>query len=233
MSAPKKQSPKRRIYEEFARIGSALSSAGRLELLEVLAQGERTVEVLAREAGMSVANASHHLAALRAASLVEARKVGLYVHYRLAGEDVDALLRLLRLVGERHLAEVGDIVTRFFSSRDALEPVCQEELVARARAGTVLVLDVRPREEFEAGHIPGALSVPLAKLEAQVAKLPRHREIVAYCRGPYCVLAFRAVEVLRARGRNARRLEGGLPEWRAAGLPVAVPHEGPRREARI
>jgi rhodanese-related sulfurtransferase/DNA-binding transcriptional ArsR family regulator len=225
MPSPRKQSPKRRLFEEFARIGSALSSAGRLELLEILAQGERTVEVLAGETAMSVANASHHLNALREARLVETRKEGLYVHYRLAGDDVDELLRLIRRVGERHLAEVGDVVKRYFTSRDDLEPVGRDELLKRAQAGTALVLDVRPRDEFRAGHIPGALSVPIEELEAQLAKLPRRLEVVAYCRGPYCLLAFRAVELLRAHGRKARRLEGGLPEWRAAGLPVEVHQE--------
>lgn len=214
--------PKRRLYEQFARLGSALSSAGRLELLEILAQGERTVEVLARESGMSVANTSHHLNFLREVGLVEARKAGLHVHYRLAGEDVDDLLRLLLRVGERHLDEVSDVVKRYFTSRDELEPVSRNELLDRVRSGTVVVLDVRPREEFRAGHIPSALSVPISELETKIAKLPRRQEVVAYCRGPYCVLAFRAVELLRARGRKARRLDGGLPEWRAAGLAIEV-----------
>ena len=211
---------KRRIYEQLARIGKAVSSPSRLELLEVLAQGEHTVEALAKEAGLSTANASHHLQFLREARLVEARKEGLYVHYRLAGDDVDALARLIRTIGERHLAEVEGLVKRYFTSRDALEPVSRMELVDRARAGTVLVLDVRPASEYRAGHVPGAISIPLAELEDRLGALPRGKEIVAYCRGPYCVLAFRAVEILRDRGRAARRLEEGLPEWRAAGLPI-------------
>lgn len=217
--------PKRRLYEQFARIGAALSSAGRLELLEVLAQGERTVEALARETGLSMANASHHLNALRDAGLVRARKAGLYVHYRLSGPEVDALLRLLRGVGERHLEEVSTVVEKYFTARDELEPVSGRELLARAREGTVLVLDVRPRVEFEAGHIPGALSVPLDELADRLGELPRGQEVVAYCRSAYCVLAFKAVELLRARGRKARRLEGGLPEWRAAGLEVETMRE--------
>ncbi len=217
--------PKRRLYEQFARLGAALSSAGRLELLEVLAQGERTVEVLARETDMSVANTSHHLNALRDAGLVQARKVGLYVHYRLSGADVDELLRLLRGVGQRHLDEVGAVVEKYFTARDELEPVTGTELLARAREGAVLVLDVRPREEFEAGHIPGALSVPVAELADRLGELPRHQEVVAYCRSAYCVLAYKAVELLRARGRKARRLDGGLPEWRAAGFEVETKKE--------
>lgn len=212
--------PKRRLYEQFARIGAALSSAGRLELLEVLAQGERTVEVLARESGMSVANTSHHLNALREAGLVQARKAGLYVHYRLSGSDVDQLLRLLRGVGQRHLDEVAAVVDKYFTARDELEPVSEQELFARAREGTVVVLDVRPRAEFEAGHIPGAISVPVEELAERLHELPRSQEVVAYCRSAYCVLAYQAVELLRARGRKARRLSGGLPEWRAAGFEV-------------
>ncbi len=211
---------KRRLYEEFARLGHALSSAGRLELLEVLAQGERTVEVLARESGMSVANTSHHLNALRAVGLVEARKEGLYVHYRLAGDDVDALLRLLRQVGERHVEAVGAVVKKYFASRDELEPVGRRELLTRAREGSVLVLDVRPRAEFLAGHIPGSVSVPVEELASRIDELPRDQEVVAYCRSAYCVLGYRAVEELRKSGRKARRLAGGLPEWRADGFNV-------------
>lgn len=212
--------PKRQLYEQFSRIGKAVSSPSRLELLEILAQGERPVEALAKATSLSVANASHHLQVLREARLVEARKKGLFVFYRLAGDDVDELARLIRTLGERHLAEVDGIVKRYFTSRDGLEPVKREELLSRARAGTVLVLDVRPSEEYRAGHIPGAVSVPVEEIDRRIRDLPPDKEIVAYCRGPYCVLAFRAVELLRARGRTARRLEGGLPEWRAAGLPV-------------
>jgi rhodanese-related sulfurtransferase/DNA-binding transcriptional ArsR family regulator len=200
----------------------AVASPSRLELLELLAQGERTVEVLADEAGLSVANASHHLRFLRQARLVEARKDGLYVHYRLTDAELYGLVLLLRGLAERHLEEVDRLVTEFFTARDRLEPVPREELLARSRAGAVIVIDVRPSGEFRAGHIPGALSVPLERLEQQIAALPPGREVVAYCRGPYCVLAFEAVERLRRRGRRARRLEDGFPEWRAAGLPVAM-----------
>ncbi len=212
--------PKRRLYEQFAKIGKALSSPSRLELMEILAQGERTVETLAKEASLSIANASHHLQVLREACLVDARKDGLFVHCRLAGDDVDELARLVRTLGERRLAEVDDIVRKYFTSPLGLEPVKREELLERARTGTVLVLDVRPTEEYRAGHLPGAVSIPLAELTRRVDELPRDKEIVAYCRGPYCVLAFRAVEILRARRHKAQRLEEGFPEWRASGLPI-------------
>jgi rhodanese-related sulfurtransferase len=218
--------PKYQLYSELTRIAKALSSPSRLELIELLAQGERTVEALAHGAGLSLANASHHLQVLREARLVEARKQGLYVHYRLAGSDVFGLTRTLRSVGERRLAEVNRILETYFRARDALEPVGRRELLKRAEAGTVVVLDVRPPEEYRAGHIPGAISVPAGQLGARLTGLPRGKEIVAYCRGPYCVLAFDAVKVLRAHGRRARRLEDGFPEWRAAGLPVATGSEG-------
>lgn len=211
---------KDRIYEQFSRIGKALASPKRLEIIEVLAQGERAVEALARETAQPVANASHHLQALREARLVEARKEGLHVFYRLADPDVFELGRLIRSVAEKRLAEIDRIVRHYFTSRDELEPVSREELIDRARAGTVIVLDVRPPEEFRAGHIPGAKSLPLAELPDRLAELPPDAEVVAYCRGPYCVMALDAVRLLRARGRKARRLVEGFPEWRAAGLPV-------------
>ncbi len=211
---------KDRLYEQFARIGKAVASPRRLELLEILAQGERTVEALASETALSVANASHHLQALREARLVEARKDGLYVYYRLADPDVFELSRMIRVLAERRLAEVDRIVRTYLADRDQLEPIGRQELLERAQAGTVLVLDVRPFDEYRAGHVPGALSVPVDQLERRLRELPPDKEIVAYCRGPYCVLAFRAVEILRARGRAARRLVEGFPEWRAAGLPV-------------
>ena len=220
---------KHQLYSELTRIAKALSSPGRLGLLEILAQGERTVEALARGADLSVANASHHLQILHRARLVEARKEGLYVHYRLAGPDVFGLTRTLRGIGERRLEEVDWILESYLRSRDALEPVSRRELAKRAKDGTVIVLDVRPSEEYRAGHIPGAISVPVAQLGARLARLPRGREIVAYCRGPYCVMAFDAVKVLRAHGRRARRLEDGFPEWRAARLPVAT---GMEREGK-
>jgi len=213
---------KDRLYRQFARIGKAVASSRRLELLEILAQGERTVEKLARETDLSVANASHHLPVLREARLVEARKSGLYVFYRLADPTVYDLSQLIRQLAERHLAEVSRIVETYLTARDELEPVGREDLLERARTGAVLVLDVRPSEEYRAGHIPGAVSVPVEDLEDRISELPSGKELVAYCRGPYCVLAFRAVEILRARGLQARRLADGFPEWRAAGLPISV-----------
>ncbi len=210
-----------RLYSELTRIAKALSSATRLELIELLAQGERTVEALARAAGIPMANASHHLQVLRESRLVEARREGLYVHYRLAGPDVFEIARMLRSIGEQRLAEVDRIVKTFVAARDELEPIGRCELLKRAEEGTAIVLDVRPLEEYQAGHILGALSVPLEQLEARLADLPRSTEIVAYCRGPYCVMSFEAVKLLRAHGRKARRLEEGFPEWRANGLPVA------------
>ena len=213
---------KDRLYRQFARIGKAVASSRRLELLEILAQGERTVEKLARETDLSVANASHHLHVLREARLVEARKSGLYVFYRLADPTVYDLSQLIRQLAERHLAEVSRIVETYLTARDELEPVGREDLLERARTGAVLVLDVRPSEEYRAGHIPGVVSVPVEDLEDRISELPSGKELVAYCRGPYCVLAFRAVEILRARGLQARRLADGFPEWRAAGLPISV-----------
>ena len=180
------------------------------------------MEKLARETDLSVANASHHLHVLREARLVEARKSGLYVFYRLADPTVYDLSQLIRQLAERHLAEVSRIVETYLTARDELEPVGREDLLERARTGAVLVLDVRPSEEYRAGHIPGAVSVPVEDLEDRISELPSGKELVAYCRGPYCVLAFRAVEILRARGLQARRLADGFPEWRAAGLPISV-----------
>jgi len=211
---------KQRLYQQLSRIGKAAASGRRLELLEILAQGERTVEKLARAAGLSVANASHHLQVLRQARLAEARKDGLYVYYRLTDPAVYDLTRLIRALAERHLEEVGRIVETYLTARDRLEPIGRKELLARTRAGTAVILDVRPADEYRAGHVPGAVSIPVDELERRAGELPRGKEIVAYCRGPYCVLAYRAVEMLRARGRRARRLEEGFPEWRAAGLPV-------------
>lgn len=213
---------KKRLYEQLARIGKAVGSRPRLELLEILAQGERTVEKLARETGLSVANASHHLHVLRQARLVDSRKVGLYVFYRLAEPEIYDLSRLIRDIAQRRLSEVGRIIEIFFSARDQFEPVGRQELLERVCGGDVLVLDVRPFDEFRAGHIQGAVSVPVTELEDRISELALGKEVVAYCRGPYCVLAFRAVEILRARGYYARRLTDGFPEWRAAGLPIEV-----------
>jgi rhodanese-related sulfurtransferase len=210
------------IYEQFARIGKAISNPSRLELLDLLCQGPRTVEALAREAGLGLANTSQHLKALREARLVDAEKAGLYVTYRLADEKVCRFFLSLRSLAETRLAEVGEITRRFLEARQGLQPVDREQLLAKVRTGVVTVLDVRPAEEFRAGHLPGALSIPLKELERRLADLPPGREIVAYCRGPYCVLAVEAVEILRARGFAAFRLEDGVPDWEAKGLPVCA-----------
>jgi rhodanese-related sulfurtransferase len=210
------------IYEQFARIGKALSSPKRLELLDLLCQSERTVEVLARLANLTVANASQHVRLLRAARLVEAEKRGLFVSYRVADLAVCDLFRAMRNVAESRLAEVEQITRRFLEGREGMEPVDRESLLERVRAGEVTVLDVRPVEEYRAGHIPGAVSVPLQELERHLSELPRAQEIAAYCRGPYCVLAIQAVELLRSRGFRAVRLEDGVADWRARGYEVAV-----------
>jgi rhodanese-related sulfurtransferase/DNA-binding transcriptional ArsR family regulator len=216
---------KDRLYEQFARAAKAAANPKRIELLELLAQGERTVDALAQATGMGVTNTSSHLQVLRGARLVETRKDGTKVFYRLAGDEVAAFIVVLRDLARSRLTEVDSIVRDYFVARDALEPVNRAELVDRANRGDVLVLDVRPRDEFAAGHIPGALSVPLDELDVALAGLPKRAEIVAYCRGPYCVLAPQAVEQLRAKGYKARRLADGMPEWRLAGLPVAVGEE--------
>jgi len=210
------------LYEQFARIGKAVAHPKRIELLDLLCQGERSVEVLAQAAALSVTNASAHLRVLREARLVETRKEATRVFYRLAGESVCGLFFSLRDLAADRYAEVEMIARDYFEARDELEPVTRDELLARADDGSVLVLDVRPTEEYEAGHIPGAMSVPLDELESRLAALPSEAEIVAYCRGPYCVLAPQALRLLRRHGYQARRLQDGLPEWRRAGLPVAA-----------
>jgi len=210
------------IYEQFARIGKAISNPGRLELLDLLCQGPRTVEALAKEANLGIANTSQQLKALRTARLVEAEKSGLYVTYRLADEQVGQFLRTLRLLAEKRLTEVREIAREFLAGREGLEPVSREGLLSKVHDGAVTVLDVRPVEEYRAGHIPGALCVPLKDLERRLSDLPRDREVVAYCRGPYCVLAVEAVEMLRANGFEAFRLEQSVQDWQAEGFPVAV-----------
>jgi len=214
------ESPKYRLFDQFAQVAKALSHAHKLELLELLAQGERSVEALSKVAGLTIANTSRHLQQLRRVGLVESRKDGLYVFYRVAGDDVVDLLGSLRRTGERHIGEVTSIVTGYFGERDSLEPISREELLRRSKAGLVTVLDVRPGEEYGNGHIPGAVNVPLEEIEQCLKGLPKNQEIIAYCRGPYCVLAFEAVAALRQNGFRARRLEEGYPEWKAAGLPV-------------
>jgi rhodanese-related sulfurtransferase len=219
---------KAQLYEQFARVTKAASSPQRLELLDLLLQGERTVEALASASEQPIANASHHLRVLKQARLVESRKAGLYVYYRLAGPTVFHFLRSVRALAEQQLVEVEDVVHRYLGKRDELTPVSREELACRIRAGDVTVLDVRPAEEYLAGHIPGALSIPIKELKRRLAELPPGKQIVAYCRGPYCVYAYQAVEILRACGFAAQRLVDGLPEWRAAGLPVET-SQPPRR----
>ena len=214
------------IYEQFARIGKALSSPKRLELLDLLCQGERTVEVLAKEAGLTVANASQHLHVLHATRLVETEKEGLFVTYRIADKTVSEFLLTLRGLAETRLAELEQITRLFLEGREGLEAIDRKTLLERVNKGEVTVLDVRPVEEYSAGHIPGAISVPLKELETRLSELSGDQEIVAYCRGPYCVLAIQAVEFLRARGLRALRLEDGIIEWRAHGLSVADGEEG-------
>jgi len=214
------------IYEQFARIGKAVSSPKRLELLDVLCQGKRTVEALAKETGMTVANTSHHLHVLRAARIVEAERQGLFVTYSLAGDAVCEFYRSMRRLGESRLAEVEQITRRFLDGREGMEPVDRAALRQRIRDGLVTVIDVRPVEEYRAGHIPGAVSVPLRELEAHLSELPKDQVIVAYCRGPYCVLAVQAVERLLSEGFQAVRLEDGVQDWRAYGFPIETALEG-------
>jgi rhodanese-related sulfurtransferase/DNA-binding transcriptional ArsR family regulator len=219
MSTP---NPKFALFTQFAAVAKSLAHAHRLELLEQLAQGERSVEVLAQRTGLSVANASQHLQQLRRAGIVAARREGKFVFYVLADDAVLDLLSALRRIAERNSAEVERVIRRYFSNRDSMQPVSREELLERSRAGVVTVLDVRPPDEFALGHLPGAVNIPLRELAARLAELDPTIEIVAYCRGAYCVLSFEAVAALRARGFKVRRLEDGFPEWRAAGLPVAA-----------
>jgi len=212
--------PKRAVYENLARVGAALSSAVRLELLELLAQGERSVDELARLTGATVANASQHLQKLKQAGLIVGRKDAQFVRYRLAGDAVVALFDALGVAGQAYLADVDRIVRLYFTAKDDLEPVLAREVLDRARKGLVTVLDVRPPEEFAAGHVAGAVNIPIHELEKRLSELPKRREVVAYCRGPYCLMSFDAVQLLRRKGLKARRLKDGLPEWRLAGLPT-------------
>ncbi len=211
---------KHNLFNQFARVGKALSNGNRLELLEFLAQGERSVEALANVSGLTVGNTSQHLKQLRHAGLVLSRKEGLKVHYSLSGDDVLSLLDAMRNVAERHIADVQQLVNSFLTVKDDLEPILRDELLQRVKDDLVTVLDVRPAEEFAAGHVPGAINVPLNELERYLDKLGTEQEIVAYCRGPHCVLAFDAVAKAREKGLNARRLEDGFPEWKLAGMPV-------------
>lgn len=213
---------KQALFEQFARIGKASSSPARLELLDLLAQGEKTVETLAHQAGLTVKNTSAHLRTLRAASLVATRRDGTFIHYRLADRRVHDLLRCLQDIAHRQLAEVRELVDGFFTDPEGLEAISPEELAERLALGDVTVVDVRPEDEFRSGHIPGAVSLPLPRLRSEMDSLPRGRDVVAYCRGPYCVLSVDAAELLRRRGFRVRRLDSGLPDWERLGLPVAV-----------
>jgi ArsR family transcriptional regulator len=218
MSTP---GPKQQVFTGLAEIAQALGHAHRLELLEHLGQGERSVEDLAMRTGLTVANTSRHLQLLRRAALVEGRRDGKRVFYRLSGEDaVVGLLNALSRVGERNRADIARVMATYFRARDELEPVSREDLLDRLRCGSATVLDVRPEDEYRQGHVAGALNIPLSQLERRLAELPADREVVAYCRGPWCVLSFEAVAALRLRGYRARRLKDGFPEWKVAGLPV-------------
>ncbi|MCW8931283.1 MAG: metalloregulator ArsR/SmtB family transcription factor [Gammaproteobacteria bacterium] len=211
---------KQDLFAQFARVGKAMSNGNRLELLEYIAQGERSVDELAKVCGLSVANTSQHLQQLRQAGLINSNKRGLKVFYHMSGDDVVDLFNSLRGVAERHLADVQQLVNTFLTVKDDLEPIPANELLDRVRDGLVTVLDVRPSEEYQSGHVPGAINIPLSELEKHLGSLDITHDIVAYCRGPHCVLAFDAVERLRDNGFTAHRLEDGFPEWKSAGLPV-------------
>lgn len=210
------------IYEQFARVGKAVSAAKRLELLDLLCQGPRTVERVADQAGISVANASQHLRLLHAARLVDAEKTGLYVEYRIADKRVCDFLVSLRGLAEARLAEVEQVTRAYLEERGAMEPVAGDELLRRVRSCEVTVLDVRPTEEYRAGHVPGAVSIPLGELRARMKELPKGRDVVAYCRGRYCVMAIEAIEILRKKGFRAHRMEQGVADWRARGWRIAT-----------
>jgi rhodanese-related sulfurtransferase/DNA-binding transcriptional ArsR family regulator len=212
--------PKQILYEQFAEVAKALGHGHRLEILELLAQGERSVEALAARAELSVANASQHLRSMRRAGLLTSRRAGKRIFYAVSDPAVLDLAAALRRVGERNLAQVRDVIGNYFHARDALEPVSRAELARRLKDGLVTLLDVRPEDEFAQGHLPRARNIPLRQLARRLRELPKTREVVAYCRGPYCVLAFEAAALLRRKGFKVRRLEDGFPEWQAAGLPV-------------
>lgn len=211
---------KAELFEQLARIGKALGSPYRLQLLDFLAQGERSVDALAQLSKLSITNASQHLQHLRRAGLVQARKEGLYVYYRLSGDSVVRLVAAMRTAGEAHVAEMDKLIKEYLNAKDELEPVPARELLERAKSGLVTILDVRPPEEYRAGHLPGAINIPLSDVAKRVNELPPGREVVAYCRGPYCLMSFEAVALLRNEGRQARRLQDGYPEWKLLGLPV-------------
>ncbi len=214
------QTFKQDIFAQFARVGKAMSHGNRLELLEFIAQGERSVDELAKVSGLSVANTSQHLQQLRQAGLVTCTKRGLKVFYQLSGDDVVELFNTLRNVAQRHLADVQQLVNTYLNVKDDLEPIPAVELLDRAKNGLVTVLDVRPAKEYQSGHVPGAINIPIEELEEHLSELDSNHEVVAYCRGPHCILAFDAVAKLRQKGITAHRLEDGFPEWKSAGLPV-------------
>ena len=211
---------KQDLFSQFARVGKALSNGNRLEILEFLAQGERNVDEIARVTGITVANTSQHLQQLRQSGLVTSRKEGLKVHYSISGDDVLLMLSTLRDVAERHLAEVEHLVKAYLTVKDDLEPIPRDELLSRIKDGLVIVLDVRSADEYASGHVPGAVNVPLDKLEVYLQSMDSTQDVVAYCRGPHCILAFDAVAKLRESGLDARRMEDGFPEWKVSGLPV-------------
>jgi rhodanese-related sulfurtransferase/DNA-binding transcriptional ArsR family regulator len=212
--------PKQLAFEQFALVARALGSAHRLELLDLLAQGERSVERLAEAAGLTISNTSQHLQQLRRAGLVASRKTGTQVIYSLADREVIRLIRTLWQVSERNVAELDRVIQRYYRDRDSLKPVSRDELLTHLKAGSVIVLDVRPADEYAAGHLPGAVSIPVGELKRRLQEIPKGQEIVACCRGPYCVYSYDAIDILRPRGFQARRLRGGYLEWVAAGLPV-------------
>jgi rhodanese-related sulfurtransferase/DNA-binding transcriptional ArsR family regulator len=217
---PNPRGPKQTLFEHLATVARAMGSAARLELLDFLAQGERSVEELAQVSGLSVANTSKHLQQLKSAGLVQARRDGKHIRYTLGEERVLDAVAALRGIAQVQVQAVEELMTSYLKRRDALEPVPAGELLERVRAGLVTVIDVRPPEEYAQGHVAGALNVPLERLEERLGELPANREVVAYCRGPWCVLSYEAVARLRQAGFAARRLQDGLPEWRRAGLPV-------------
>jgi len=210
------------LYAQFARIGHAVASPMRIELLDLLAQGEKTVELLAEQCGAGIKNTSAHLRVLRQARLVETRREGTYIYYRLADDDVSRFVRDMQRLGHQRLAEVEQVARQYLDRRDELEPVTLADLRKMLRDGAVTVIDVRPQGEYESGHIPGAVSIPVTELKQRLRELPKRREVIAYCRGPYCVYSLEAVTLLRKHGYRARRAEEGLPDWRAAGLPVEI-----------
>ena len=222
MSAPARphREFKDQLYAQFARVGHALASPKRIELLDLLGQGEKTVEALAAQVATPIKNTSAHLRVLRQANLVDTRRDGTFVFYRLAGDGVVRVLRALEALGHERLAEVRQVVDRYLDSRDELQPVSLRELRRLMRDAEVTVVDVRPAEEFEAGHIPGALSIPVSELKRRLREIPRGREVIAYCRGRYCVYSLEAVSLLRRHGFRARRADEGLPDWKSAGFPV-------------